>query len=295
MTTIGILFDRMRWEEKEIARCVEARGESAELIDAKAQVLPLNSSAKISLPETLLVRCVSFYRGLNIASVLESLGRRVINSSRTLELCGNKLETSLLLAREGVPTPKTLVAFSPEGAINAMESLGFPCVLKPLVGSWGRQVVRVRDLEQARDLIEMREALTGDSTQSIFYVQEMIKRPPRDIRCITVGNSIVASVYRIASEDSWKTNVALGGRTEPCPLTKELEKIVLKAAGIVGFGILGVDVMESEDLGYVVHEVNGTVEFRGAQSSTPESIADKMAQHAISESSSGEFVQAIKA
>jgi [lysine-biosynthesis-protein LysW]---L-2-aminoadipate ligase len=291
--TIGILYDRLRWEEKEISRCLEARGESAQLIDAKTQVLPLDSAAISSLPKTLLIRCVSFYRGLSAASILESHGRRVINSSSTLALCGNKLETSLRLERDGVPTPKTLVAFSPETAIDAMQSLGFPCVLKPIVGSWGRQVFRVRDLEQARDLIEMREA-QGDSMQSIFYIQEMIKRPPRDIRCITVGGQIRASVYRYASEDSWKTNVALGGHTEACPVTSELEEIVLKAAKAVGNGVLGIDVMENERDGYVVHEVNGTVEFRGAQVSTNDSIADRIAEYAISEDSES-FLPAIEA
>jgi [lysine-biosynthesis-protein LysW]--L-2-aminoadipate ligase len=291
---IGILYDRLRWEEKEIARCVEARGGSAQLIDVKTVVLPLDSGAITSLPETCLVRCVSFYRGLYLATVLESLGRRVINSSKTLALCGNKLETSLLLARQGVATPKTVVAFSPESALEAMRSLGFPCVLKPIVGSWGRQVVRVRDLEQARDIIEMRET-QSDSTQSIFYVQEMVKRPPRDIRCITVGKSIRASVYRYASEDSWKTNVALGGHTEPCPLSPDLEKIVMNAATAIGYGILGIDVMESENGDYVVHEVNGTVEFRGAQASTNASIADSMAEYALSEGLPPKFLQAIGA
>jgi [lysine-biosynthesis-protein LysW]---L-2-aminoadipate ligase len=291
---IGIMYDRIRWEEKEIARSLESQGESAQLIDAKTQVLDLDPANQNSLPETLLVRCVSFYRGVNIASVLETAGHRVINSSKTLSLCGNKLLTSLVLARDGVPTPKTVVAFSPEGAIEAMEKLGFPCVMKPIVGSWGRQVVRVRDAEAARDLIEMREGQSGDSMQSIFYIQEIINRPPRDIRCITVGDAIRASVYRYASEDSWKTNVALGGHTEACPMTPELEKIVLKAAKAVGSGVLGIDVMERSGSGeLVVHEVNGTVEFRGAQAATKENIADRVAEYALAEESSTRISSAI--
>lgn len=253
------------------------------MIDGKLQVLRLDTSSQL-IPEVVLERCVSFYRGFNIASIFEAQGVRLINSARLLDTCGNKLLTSLLLSRNGVPSPKTIVAFSAESAMQAIESIGYPCVMKPIVGSWGRQVVPVRDRETAEALIEIREQ-QGDSMQSIYYIQEMIKRPPRDIRCITVGDQVVASVYRYASGDSWKTNVALGGKTEPCILTSELESIVLKASETVGHGVLGVDVMEQDSGDYVVHEVNGTVEFRGAQSATKDSIADKIAEYAIELSS----------
>jgi [lysine-biosynthesis-protein LysW]---L-2-aminoadipate ligase len=267
------------------------------MIDGKLQVLSLDSPVQ-SMPSVILERCVSFYRGLNIASVLEAQGSRMINSVRVLDTCGNKLATSLLLSRHGVRSPKTVVAFSAESAIQAVETMGFPCVMKPIVGSWGRQVIPVRDRETAEALIELREQ-QGDSIQSIFYVQEMIDRPPRDIRCITVGEEIVASVYRYAPPDSWKTNVALGGRTEPCPLTRELEDLVLKASRTIGLGILGVDVMEKQETNeFVVHEVNGTVEFKGAQASTQTSIADKIAEYAISVEKEAKFdrksVQEIK-
>jgi [lysine-biosynthesis-protein LysW]--L-2-aminoadipate ligase len=251
------------------------------MLDGKLQVLSLDSPAK-DFPYVVLERCVSFYRGVNIASILEALGVRTINSFRQLELCGNKLATSLLLSRHRIPSPRTLIAFSAESAMQAIESVGYPCVMKPIVGSWGRQVVPVRDKETAEALIELREQ-QGDSIQSIFYIQEMINRPPRDIRCITVGDQVVASVYRYAPPDTWKTNVALGGHTEPCPLTKELEDLVLKVTKTIGPAVLGIDIMERQDTNeLLVHEVNGTVEFKGAQTCTKESIADKIASYAIS-------------
>lgn len=259
------------------------RGVVPAMVDAKSLILTLDSSRYETIPKKVLERCVSYYRGVNVASVFESHGIEVINSSEILNLCGNKLETSQLLSREGVPTPKTVVTFSSESAITAIETIGFPCVLKPIVGSWGRQVVPVRDRETAEAFIEMREQI-GDSMQSIYYVQEMIKRPPRDIRCITVGSEVVTSVYRYAPADTWKTNVALGGRTEPCKLTPELEEILMKTIAIVGEGVLGIDVMErKEDSGeFVVHEVNGTVEFKGAQMATDRSIAGRIAEYLIS-------------
>ena len=277
---VGILFDRIRWEEKEIARRLEEGGAKVHMIDAKTQVLSLDTPDP-SIPPTVIERCVSFYRGMNAGSVLEAQGTKVINSSKVLDTCGNKLATSLLLSRNGVPSPKTVVAFSAESAMQAVESIGYPCVMKPIVGSWGRQVIPVRDRETAEALIELREQ-QGDSIQMIFYIQEMVNRPPRDIRCITVGEDVVAHVYRYAPPDTWKTNVALGGRTENCPLSKELEDVVLKSSKIIGGEVLGVDVMENQETGqFVVHEVNGTVEFKGAQSATSESIADRIAQYAI--------------
>lgn len=279
--SIGVLFDRIRWEEKELVSKLESRGATVQMIDGKLQVLSLDSSVFTTTPELVLERCVSFYRGLNIASTFEAHGIKVVNSSSVLGLCGNKLLTSQALSRNGIPTPRTVVAFSSESAIQAVEEVGFPCVMKPIVGSWGRQVVPIRDRETAEALIEMREQ-QGDSMQTIYYIQEMIKRPPRDIRCIAVGDDVVTSVYRYSANDSWKTNVALGGRTEPCRLTPELEDIVLKASKAVGGGILGIDVMEREGGEYVVHEVNGTVEFKGAQSATSFSIADRMAEYALS-------------
>lgn len=279
--SVGILFDRIRWEEKELGRQLEMRGASYDMIDAKSQVLPLDASEFSTLPQKILVRCVSFYRGLNVASVYEAHDIEAINSSGILDVCGNKLRTSQLLAKRGIPTPKTVVAYSAECAMQAMETIGFPCVMKPIVGSWGRQVVPIRDRETAEAMIEMREQQT-DSMQTIFYIQEMINRPPRDIRCIVVGEELVASVYRYSAPENWKTNVALGGRAEECKVTPELEEIVLKAARVVGRGVLGVDLMEKSDSELVVHEVNGTVEFKGAQSATPYSIAKRIVDYLLS-------------
>ncbi len=282
MKSIGILFDRIRWEEKELAHQLEVKGISYDMIDAKMQVLPLDNSTYSTLPEKILVRCVSFYRGLNVASVYENHGIRTVNSPKVLDICGNKLTTSQILAKKKVPSPKTIVAFSAEAAMDAVEKIGYPCVMKPIVGSWGRQVVPVRDRETAEAIIEMREHL-DDSMQTIFYVQEMIKRPPRDIRCVVVGEEIVASVYRYSAPEAWKTNVALGGHSEPCKITRELEDTVVSAVRAVGEGVLGVDLMERSSSEFVVHEVNGTVEFKGAQSATSRSISEKIVDYLLSD------------
>ena len=135
--SVGILFDRIRWEEKELGRQLEMRGSSYDMIDAKSQVLALDDSNYSTLPKKILVRCVSFYRGLNVSSVYEAHGIKTINSARVLDLCGNKLRTSQILASHGVPTPRTVVAFSSESAMQAIETIGYPCVMKPIVGKLG--------------------------------------------------------------------------------------------------------------------------------------------------------------
>ncbi|MEE9586365.1 MAG: RimK family alpha-L-glutamate ligase, partial [Nitrososphaerales archaeon] len=137
-------------------------------------------------------------------------------------------------------------------------------VLKPVTGSWGRLVVQLKDKETAQAMLEMRSRMEGSLNQ-IFYIQEMVERLPRDIRTIVVGDHIIAALYRYAPEGGWKTNIATGGRGEICKVTGELEDVVLRAAETVGGGLLGVDAMESPK-GILVHEVNNTVEFKGAAS-----------------------------
>lgn len=262
---MGLVFDRVRWDEKALVRKARAKGLDLKIVDAKAICLDLSESGERlqdQFGSVVLQRCISHYRGFHVTALLESKGLKVINSFTVTDLCGNKLFTTLALQKAGVPTPTTILAFTRTAALEAMQRVGFPAVLKPVTGSWGRLIAKVKDLESAEALLEMREQLSNPLYQ-IYYVQEMIERPPRDIRTIVVGDRVVTAVYRYAPPGDWRTNVAVGGRTEPCPLTKELEDTVLKASAAVGGGVLGVDVMESAR-GIVVHEVNGTVEFRGA-------------------------------
>ena len=152
--------------------------------------------------------------------------------------------------------------------------------MKPIIGSWGRGVFPIRDEEVANMIIEMRKE-NDNPLSRIYYVQEMIKRPPRDLRCIVVGDKIVAAIYRYSVENEWRTNVSRGGKAELAPITNELEDIALRAAKSVGGGILGVDLMEDEKRGLLVHEVNNTVEFRGASNVSESDIAGAMIDYAL--------------
>lgn len=280
--TVTLLYDRIRWEEKAIINKMQSKDISTLKLDAKNVAFELpNNNSNQDFGDIVLQRCISHFRGLHASAYIESAGIQVINSAKVAEICGNKFYTSLALSKSGVPTPKTVMTFTPESALTTIESMGYPVVLKPLVGSWGRLVVALRDQEEANAFIELQSQIEG-ALNRIFYIQEMVKRPPRDIRCIVVGEKVVSSVYRIAKANDWKTNVARGGSTEPCPLSNELEDMVLKASKAVGGGVLGVDAMEGSD-GLVIHEINSTVEFRGAQNSSTTDIAEEIVDYTINQ------------
>jgi [lysine-biosynthesis-protein LysW]---L-2-aminoadipate ligase len=281
MVEVCVIYDKIRFEEKALYDKAKKKGLRAQIVDAKTITIDTEIKRKaLQLGDVILQRSISHFRGLYLTACLEYLGFMVINKFKVGETCGNKLITSLTLAKYQVPTPKTHFAFSAESAIEVISKTGFPLVLKPIVGSWGRGVFPLRDEEVANMIVEMREE--DDSPLArIYYVQEMIKRPPRDLRCIVVGDKVVAAIYRYSAENEWRTNVARGGKAEVAPITNELENIALKAAKAVGGGILGIDLMEDEKRGLLVHEVDNTVEFKGASNVSDADIAGAIIEYAL--------------
>jgi [lysine-biosynthesis-protein LysW]--L-2-aminoadipate ligase len=281
MVKVCVIYDKLRFEEKALYDKAKKKGIKAQIVDAKTITINTDNKRKaLQLGDVILQRSISHLRGLYLTACLEFLGFLVINKFQVGETCGNKLITSLVLARYKVPTPKTYFAFSRESAITTINKIGFPLVLKPIVGSWGRGVFPLRDEEVANIIMEMREE-DNSPLARIYYFQEMIKRPPRDVRCIVVGDEVIAAIYRYSAENEWRTNVARGGKAEVAPITNELEDIALRAAKAVGWGILGVDLMEDEKRGLLVHEVNNTVEFRGASNVSEVDIAGAMIDYAL--------------
>jgi len=282
MASIGLIYDRIRWEEKALINASKKAGLELKSTDAKrVQVNPLEGAAVLeeAFGGTVIQRCISYFRGLHMTAILEAAGLSVINGFQTALTCGNKLFTTLALVKAGVPTPKTLVAFTPETALRSLDAVGYPAVMKPVVGSWGRLVALVRDRESAQALVEAREEIRNALLQ-IYYVQEFVQRPPRDIRAVVVGGEVIAASYRHPPPGDWRTNVARGGASKPCPVTPGLEELAVKASEAVGGGVVAVDCMEGPD-GFLVHEVNGTVEFRGLASTTEVDIARRILDYAL--------------
>lgn len=280
MSKLRILFDRVRSEEKMLEEKAIELGHNTKMVDAKiTQVNTESKKSDFDFGDIVLERCVSYFRGLHFTTCLEFLGVPVINSFEVANNCGNKMITSLLLKKHNVPTPKTYFSFSSEAALENLEKTGYPMVIKPVVGSWGRGVMPLKDRDTADAIIEVRE-LSDGPLDRIYYLQEMVNRPPRDIRVIVVGDQVVAAMYRTSS-GSFKTNIALGAEPVVCEITKELEDVCMRAAKAVGGGILGVDVMEDKKRGLVVHEVNNTVEFKGLAKVAKKDIPKEMIDFAI--------------
>jgi [lysine-biosynthesis-protein LysW]--L-2-aminoadipate ligase len=281
MVEVSILCDKVRFEEKALYEKTQSRGIDSKIVDSKTITIGTSSKRNdFSLGDIILQRSVSYYRGLYLTACLEFLGFKVINRFEVGQTCGNKLITSIKLEQNRIPTPKTQFAFSAESGLETIKKTGLPLVLKPIIGSWGRGIYPLRDLETAGMIIEMREE-DNSPLSRIYYIQEMVDRPPRDIRCIIVGEQAIAAIYRYASEFEWRTNVARGGKVELAPLTNEMEDLAFRAAKAVGGGILGVDMMEHKDSGLVVHEVNNTVEFRGAATVSKADIPGEIVDYAV--------------
>jgi [lysine-biosynthesis-protein LysW]--L-2-aminoadipate ligase len=281
MPKVRIVFDRVRAEEKMLEEKANDLGHNTKMIDAKTtQINTESKKSNFDFGDVVLERCVSYFRGLHFTACLEFLDVPVLNKFEVANNCGNKMITSLLLKKYNVPTPKTYFSFSSETALEIMDKEGYPLVIKPIIGSWGRGVMLLKDRDTADAIIEVRE-LSDGPLDRIYYLQEAVKRPPRDIRAIVVGDQVIAAMYR-TSTGSFKTNIALGGEPILCEITKDLEDICLRASKAVGGGILGVDVMEDEKKGLVVHEVNNTVEFKGLSKVAKRNIPKEMIDYAVS-------------
>jgi len=254
---IGIVYDLVRWEEKDLIRAVGELGYEPVLLRVTREVFWLDREDGYDL-DLAFQRCVSFYRAIASTIILEEKGVPVVNSSRVLMGCEDKLYTTARLARRGIPVPRTAIAFSREACIEAAEKLGYPLVVKPIYGSWGRMIARALDRESLEEILEFRENMQSPHFK-VHYLQEYVEKPGRDIRACYIWGDVPAAIYRVS--DRWKTNTALGGRAVPADLEEEQLELVRRAGDEIGGGVLGVDLIErgSESL---VLEINGIPQYK---------------------------------
>ncbi len=280
MVQIGLLYDQLRPDERLIIEAAKRKSVDLHLYDTDEIPFEVTGKSDGLNADVFLQRCISYFRAVHLAATLETSGKTVVNSYDAMSVCGNKLLASLRLSQAGIPTPRTMLAFTEEAALNALDKLGYPAIIKPVVGSWGRLVAQINDPGTARSLIEAREYM--HPLQQVYYLQEKIKRPNRDIRCYVIGDEAVAAIYRNAPAKDWRTNTALGGEAETCKITPDLSEISIRAAKSVGGGAFGVDLMETEN-GLVVHEVNHTTEFKNTVRVTGVDIPGKILDYAASQ------------
>jgi len=275
---IGVLYSRVRVEEKWIFAAMERRGIDYERLDDRAISFDLENPEPWRAFDAVLERSISYTSGLYALRLLNSFGVPTVNTALVAEICGDKLTTSAMLAKAGVPQPRNVVAFTPEAALEAIEAFGYPVVLKPVVGSWGRLLAKVNDRDAAEAVLEHKSTL-GSVQHSVFYIQEFIKKPGRDIRAIVIGDRVLTAMYR--KSEHWITNTARGGEGELCPITPEIEEMCLKATAAVGGGVLAVDLIEHTERGYLVNEINHTMEFHTMQPVSGIDIAGEIVEYVV--------------
>ena len=275
---IGVLYSRVRVEEKWIFASLERRGLEYERLDDRMVHFDLDNAEPWRQYDAILERSISYTNGLYACRIFNSWDIPTVNTAAVAEACGDKLITTALLAKAKVPQPHSRVAFTPESALETIEAMGYPVVLKPVIGSWGRLLAKVNDRDSAEAILE-HKAVLGSVQHSVFYIQEFIKKPGRDIRAVVVGDKVITAIYRKSAH--WITNTARGGEGELCPVTPELEEVSLKAAQAVGGGVLAVDVIGDPERGMLVNEVNHTMEFHTVQPLSGIDIADTIVGYAV--------------
>ncbi len=264
---VGLLYSRIRKDEKLLLAELRDRGHEVEKIDVRKERFGLESTtANVEGLDVVVDRCLSTSRSLYASRFLDSYGVPVVNGPETADVCADKAKNSLALAEADVPTPKTEVAFTTDAALEAIEEFGYPCVLKPVVGSWGRLMAKIESRSAAEAILEHKATL-GHYEHKVFYVQEFVDKPGRDIRVVAVDGEPVAAMTR--TSDHWLTNAAKGGEVTAFEVDETVADLVETASDAVGGGLLGVDLMEVGGEGsgeYTVHEVNHTVEFKALNS-----------------------------
>jgi [lysine-biosynthesis-protein LysW]--L-2-aminoadipate ligase len=281
MTRIGFLFTRLRVEEKYLLDELEKHTD--------VEIVRINDGERFfdisHIPEpidVLFERSISYSRGLYISKIYVANGVQVVNTPEVAERCGDKYVTSQILTSAGIPIPRVFMAFDEESALAAVEAMGYPCVLKPVVGSWGRLLAKVENRTMAEAMVEHKATL-GVNHQ-VFYIQEYINKPGRDIRAFVIGEEPICAIYR--SSENWITNTARGGVASNCPLSPELSDLCRRTAKAIGSGLLAIDVFETEN-GLTVNEVNHTMEFRNSITTTGVNIPEKMVEYVLAQAREG--------
>ena len=269
---VGVLCSVVRKEEKLLFDELDSRGVEYDKLDDRDLAFDLGDG-KYRKYDAILERSINHSRALHALMILNHAGVKTVNTYDVATVCGDKLYTSVRLFQDGVPSPRVMVAFTEESALKCIEEMGYPVVLKPAVGSWGRLLSRINDRDAAEAILEHKTVL-GSYHHSIFYIQEYIDKPQRDIRSFVVGGENICAIYRDSSH--WITNTARGGVATNCPVTDEIRDLSLRAAKAVGGGVVAIDLLECPRRGLLINEVNYTMEFKNSIHTTGVNIPKKI-------------------
>jgi [lysine-biosynthesis-protein LysW]--L-2-aminoadipate ligase len=274
---IAVICSRVRVEEKRLIAALEGRNVDVERIDPRRLHIDLAGDA-LGGYDGALVRCLSHTRAYYVTRWLQSVGVPALSPHETVRVCGDKLLTNMALEKAGVATPRTKLAFTPEAALEAIEEMGYPVVVKPLMGSWGRLLARINDRDAAEAVLEHKKSL-GGYQHSVVYIQEYVEKPQRDIRSFVIGDETIGAIYRMSAH--WITNTARGGEVANCPVTPEIDELSRATAQAVGGGFVAIDLMEAPGGRLLVGEANHTPEFRSCIDPTGVDIPARVVDYLI--------------
>ncbi len=273
---IGVIHDRLRAEERLLFAEFARRGIPVERIDDRTSTIDITGDRWHF--DAVIGRGVSQQRTLHLLSILDAWGVPTLNRPDVIAICNDKLRTSVLFRRAGLSQPELRVAFTPEAALDAIEEMGYPVVLKPAIGSWGRLLAKVNSRTTAQALLEHKQTL-GSFHHGTYYIQKYVAKSGRDIRAFVVGDETIGAIYR--ASDHWITNTARGGQASNCPVTPEIADVCQRAAHAVGGGVLAVDLFEDPNEGLLINEINATMEFRNSIDTTGVNIPGRIVDYAL--------------
>lgn len=215
-----------------------------------------------------------------LGNYLEAQGIPLYNSVDAIRLCDDKRLTHIALMREGIPSPRTIMApmtypnigFTNHDFFEQVErELTYPFVVKEAFGSFGEQVYLVRDRK------ELQQRIKGTSTTELLFQEYIPESRGRDVRLQVVGDRVVASMYRYSDTD-FRANVTAGGEMRNYTPSKEESSLALRAARAVGADFAGVDLLFGAE-GPLVCEVNSNAHFKNIQTCTGVPVAEEIIQY----------------
>lgn len=227
------------------------------LIDGEFRPLP-----DFVLPRTYVID--TGYFALAVIRQLERLGVKVFNGSQSIETVSDKLHTHQALIEGGLPTPRTMLAKFPVDVDLIEKNIGFPVVVKTLLGVNGTGVFLMEDRKSFHDMMELL-CETNPNIQLIFQ-KFIAKSVGRDIRLFVVDGKVVASMERRAKEGEFKANFSQGGSVAEFIPDSTAKDIAIMTAGILNLQVAGIDLLYAEEGGYTICEANSFPGFKGLES-----------------------------
>jgi RimK family alpha-L-glutamate ligase len=282
---VAVLGSTGGWHARRLERALTARGHECGFAPVTRMVGRIEGGLGVRSRELALDGCdVVLVRGIprgsleqvvfrvDVLHALAAAGVRPVNSAHAIERTVDKFLASTLLARAGLPTPRTIVCERPADALDAFDELGGEVIVKPLFGSMGFGMVRVDDRDVAARVVRALEL-----ERAVYYLQETLPHAGRDVRALVVGEQVVASIER--SGDGWRTNLARGGRARPVQLNTRQQRLCGRAAAALGVDYAGVDLLRVPDGRDYVLEVNGIPGWQGVERATGVDVAAALAEH----------------